>query len=107
MVACLLTDSEYAGFIAAGLRGFLRISRYSRARRFKIGKSGLRFHKQQVHQTTGGIVDMEPVPYMAVGFQTSDGHSHQFVSARGMAAGNGADEFWVRVVYGNPRPGAS
>jgi hypothetical protein len=40
------------------------------------------------------------------GFQTSDGHSHQFVSARQyMAAGNGADEFSVRVVYGEPRAG--
>ncbi len=32
--------------------------------------------------------------------------SHQFVSARQyMAAGNGADEFSVRVVYGGPEPG--
>lgn len=54
----LIIDSEYAGLIAVkdhGLTVFLDIA----TGRFKIGKGGLRFHKQQVHQTTGGIVDID------------------------------------------------
>lgn len=54
----LIIDSEYAGFIAVenhGLTVFLDIA----TGRFKIGKGGLRFHKQQVHQATGSIVDID------------------------------------------------
>lgn len=54
----LIIDPEYAGFIAVEdhrFTVFLDIS----PRRFKIGKCGLRFHKQQMHQTTGGIGDID------------------------------------------------
>nr|AKZ60980.1 orf4 [Escherichia coli] len=54
----LIIDSEYAGFIAVEdhrFTVFLDIATCS----FKIGKCGLRFHKQQVHQATGGIVNID------------------------------------------------
>ena len=57
VVACII-DSEYAGFIAVEdhrFTVFLDIATCS----FKIGKCGLRFHKQQVHQATGGIVNID------------------------------------------------
>lgn len=53
-----IIDPEDTRFIAVkdhGFTVFLDIATGS----FKIGKGGLRFHKQQVHQTTGGIVDID------------------------------------------------
>lgn len=50
-------DSEYAGFIAVEDHGFTIFVDIATCR-FKIGKCGFRFNKQQVHQATDGIVNI-------------------------------------------------
>lgn len=53
-----IINPEYAGFIAVKDHGFTVFFDIATGR-FKVSKDGLRFHKQQVHQTTGGIVDID------------------------------------------------
>lgn len=53
-----IIDPEDTRFIAVKDHGFTVFLDIATGR-FKIGKGGLRFHKQQVHQTTGGIVDID------------------------------------------------
>lgn len=54
----LIVYPEDTGFVAVEEHGLTMFSDIATGR-FKIGKCGFRFHKQQVHQTTGGIVNID------------------------------------------------
>jgi len=100
----LIIDSEYAGFIAIedhGFTVFLNIA----TRRFKIGKCGLRFNKQQVHQATGGIVNIDqsstrPTPVFKPVMVTAI-NLYQLTSTGSPVTG--LMNFWLTLSAGDPQ----